>query len=258
MTPYYDEDGLTIYHGDCRDVLLGLSGISTTVTSPPYNTLGNRIPAVPTGGFGSQRLGGWVRNVRRDGYSDDMTEDAYQHWQIEVAGHIAAATKPGGSFFYNHKLRSRDSKTVHPLHITGQFKGWTLRQEIVWDRGGAIAFNARMFAPCDERIVWLVRDGASHVWNQEAAVFLSVWKMAPPVSVEGHSCPYPITIPNRCIVATTQPGDLVLDPFMGSGTTLRAAKDLGRRAIGIEIEERYCEIAAKRLGQGVLDFGAAS
>ena len=87
---------------------------------------------------------------------------------------------------------------------------------------------------------------------------MSVWKMRQEIGIDGHPCPYPIALPTRCISAVTDIGDIVLDPFAGSGTTLRAAKDLGRKAIGIEIDERYCEIAAKRLGQEVLDFGAAS
>lgn len=254
--PYYSEAGIQIFLGDCRDVLSGISdGVACTVTSPPYNTLGSRIPSKPTGGFGSQRLGGWVSNVRRDGYADDMDEPDYILWQTTIAGLIRSVSVPGASFFYNHKQRSRESAVVHPLHITERFDGWNLRQEIVWDRGGAIAFNARMFAPCDERIVWLVRDDASHKWNQPSAVHLSIWRMAPPVDVSGHPCPYPIELPQRCIAATTDAGDVVLDPFSGAGTTLVAAKNLGRRAIGIEIEERYCEIAARRLDQGVLDFG---
>ena len=73
-----------------------------------------------------------------------------------------------------------------------------------------------------------------------------------------HPTQKPLRLIREIIETITQPGDLILDPFMGSGTTLRAAKDLGRKAIGIEVDERYCEIAAKRLGQEVLDFGGAA
>jgi len=73
-----------------------------------------------------------------------------------------------------------------------------------------------------------------------------------------HPCPKPLSLLRWLVEQGSDPESLVLDPFMGSGTTLRAAKDLGRKAIGIEIEERYCEIAAKRLGQEVLDFGGTA
>jgi DNA modification methylase len=254
MKPYYEDGAVTIYHGDCVDVLPQIASVATTVTSPPYNTLGSRIPAKPTGMHADS---GWMRAVRNQGYADDMGESEYTEWQVTVAAALRVATRPGGSFFYNHKVRFRDKIALHPYAVVSRFDGWYLRQELVWARPGAVAFNARMFAPSDERIYWCVRDDGDHVWNQEAASFLSVWHMRPPDDVEGHPCPYPDTLPKRCIIATTNPGDVVLDPFMGSGTTLRAAKDLGRRAIGIELDERYCEIAVARLGQEVLDLGVA-
>ena len=71
-----------------------------------------------------------------------------------------------------------------------------------------------------------------------------------------HPAPFPLKLATRAISSTS--AQLVVDPFAGSGTTLRAAKDLGRRSIGIELDERYCEIAAKRMGQEVLDFGGAA
>ena len=79
----------------------------------------------------------------------------------------------------------------------------------------------------------------------------NVWRIQP-VNGSDHPAPYPLTLAERCIRLSTWPGEIVFDPFMGSGTTLRAAKDLGRRAVGFELSEAYCEIAAKRLAQEVL------
>lgn len=73
---------------------------------------------------------------------------------------------------------------------------------------------------------------------------------------KGHPCPKPLSLLKWLVESATEPDEIVLDPFMGSGTTLLAAKNLGRRGVGIEIEEKYCEIAAKRLSQEVLDFSA--
>lgn len=257
--PYYQDEHVTLYHGDCRDVLPMLRDVACVVTSPPYNTLGNRIPSTPTGGFGRARLGGWVKNVNQHGYADDMTEDEYGAWQRDVARLLADASRPGASFFYNHKVRYRDGVPVHPIDLIRRFPGWTLRQELIWSRPGAIAFNARMFAPSDERIYWLVRDRGHYHWNQPSAAQMTVWRIAPPMDPLGdaHPCPFPREIPQRGIEATTMPGDVVLDPFCGSGTTLDAARLTDRRAIGIEIEERFCDAAAKRFAQGVFNFEAS-
>ena len=250
MKPYYEDGAVTIYHGDCREILPTISGAACTVTSPPYNTLGPRIPAE-----GTHKMAGdaWLEKVNAVGYSDDMPEDEYAEWQLSIAALVAVSSAAGASFFYNHKVRYRGlGDLVHPLDLVRQFATWSLRQEIVWARDGGVAFNARMFCPSDERVYWMVKPGAPHKWNQSSASDFTVWKIRQEIGLDGHPCPYPVKLPMKCIMATTDPGDVVLDPFMGSGTTLRAAKDLGRKAIGIEMSERYCEIAAKRCAQEVL------
>lgn len=252
MKPYYQDEQVTVYLGDCREVLPELEGVATTVTSPPYNTLGSRIPQEGTHLMAGNQ---WLAKVNEQGYADDMDEDEYQADQSTIAGLIYDATVPGGSFFYNHKIRYRDSVAIHPVTFAASFRGWQLRQEVVWDRRSAMAFNARMFAPSDERVLWMVRPDAPHQWNQDSAGLLTVWTISPQ-KAEGldHPCPFPDALPSRCIGATTQEGDVVLDPFMGSGSTLMAARQLGRKGIGIEREERFCEMAVQRLSQGSL-FG---
>src|SRR5690606_17893770 len=143
--------------GDCREVLPTLIGVACFVTSPPYNQLGNRMPKKPSGMHAETK---WVDNTRDVGYADDMTEPAYLDWIESVAAAAAAACDNGASLFFNHKCRWRDTNLLHPIDIVRRFDGWKLRQEIIWCRAGSTTLNARMFAPNDERIYWLIRGGA--------------------------------------------------------------------------------------------------
>jgi DNA modification methylase len=125
--------------------------------------------------------------------------------------------------------------------------GARLRQEIIWRRAGSTTLNARMFAPNDERILWWVVGNGRWHWNQPASSWLSVWDIMQDSVPNGHPCPYPEEIPHRCVMGTTAPGDVVCDPFIGSGTTGIACIRTGRRFIGIEKEPKYFDIAVKRI-----------
>lgn len=209
------------------------------------------MPEKPSGMHAETR---WVDNTRDTGYADDMDEDEYRLFVQRVLVACAKCSTKTGSLFFNHKCRWRDRELLHPIDFVRGLRGWWLREELIWNRAGSTTLNARMFAPNDERIYWLVRDSSKWVWNQEAASFLSVWAIAQDRTANNHPCPYPLEIPKRCIAATTDASGLVLDPFCGSGTTVVAAKQLGRPAIGVDLEERYLEIAANRLRQEVLAF----
>jgi site-specific DNA-methyltransferase (adenine-specific) len=103
-------------------------------------------------------------------------------------------------------------------------------------------------------------DSRRREFDSRLELLSDVWTFKPPLGGDrlGHSTQKPLALMDHMVGTMTRRDDTVLDPFMGSGTTLRAAKDLGRKAIGIEMEERYCEIAAERMGQEVLDLGAAA
>jgi DNA modification methylase len=243
VTPYYDEDGITIYHGDCLDVLPELPVADIVITSPPYN-----LGVSSGGGFARQgkEAGRWSGGPLADGYSghDDAMEPAeYREWQAACL--TAAWARVSGAIFYNHKPRIQSGQVQLPTEWN---PGLPLRQIIVWDRGSGMNFQRTHFVPMHEWILVYARE--SFRLAEGGNRFGDVWRFPPETKVREHPAPFPVGLPAR-IIEATQP-DLVIDPFVGSGTTLRAAADAGVRAIGIELSERYCEIAVQRLAQGVL------
>jgi len=241
VTPYYDHAGITIYHGDCRDILPTLDPVDLVLTSPPYNTL--PLSHNPSGLHGERRSGvnKWIAKAV-DGYSDYMPESEYQEWLVNILN--KCFDKCRGLVWVNHKIRYRNGVAIHPVRMLP----WVIYSEVIWDRQGSMALNCKRFAPSTEHLLGF---GTPHVWHDEGNKLMSVWRMGFDREANDHPCSFPIELALRPIASSSNAHDTILDPFMGSGTTLRAAKDLGRKAIGIEIEEKYCEIAARRLGQEV-------
>lgn len=243
MTPYYEDDSVTIYHGDCREIIPNLTGVELVVTSPPYNIArpnDTNAPAVTTTERKWQRL--------QNGYgvhADDMPHGEYVAWHKEVVGACWETLTESGAMFWNHKPRVGGPVVKLPLELIPD--DVFVRQIIIWDRGSGTNRTTSYFVPAHEWIMLL----AKPAFRLKPGKPDDVWRL-PPVADKYHPASFPIGIPERAINSTG--AQLVLDPFMGSGTTLRAAKDLGRKAIGIEIEERYCQVAVERLAQGVLSL----
>ncbi len=226
--------------GDALTILKSLPDnlIDVGVTSPPYNK-------------GENKKGWLVANVKYSGASDKLPEDIYQQQQIEVLNEIYRVTKPGGSFFYNHKIRWEKGNLLHPMDWIRKTK-WVIRQEIIWDRMIAANIRGWRFWQVEERIYWLYKPKGGHIIGEELkpkhALLTSIWRF-PPEKENPHPAPFPLALPVRCIysVMDNKKGGIILDPYCGSGTTLVAAKILGYDFIGIDISQDYCQFAKKRI-----------
>lgn len=253
-TPYYQDDHATIYHADCMDILPSLAGIDLVFTSPPYN-----LSTTTGGGFGhysptagmAERGGGskWDAALADgyDGHDDAMTVQEYERWQRSVVAALWGTLTDDGAIFYNHKPRVQAKELWMPTRLVD---GFPIRQIVIWARAGGMNFAPTHYVPTHEWIIVVAKDGW-RLTSRGASGIGDVWRV-PQETDNGHPAPFPIGLPARAI--ETSGPSIVLDPFMGSGTTLRAAKDAGCRSIGIEKSESYCEIAARRLGQEVLAF----
>jgi DNA modification methylase len=216
VTPYYEQDGVTIYHGDCGELLPAMPDCDLLLTDPPYGL-----------GEGQRKAASRYRahshwNSARDTKRYDSTEwdaSTVDFYLVELATALSKYQIVWGGNYY-------------PLPPS---RCW-----LVWDKE-----TSGDFADCE--LAWTNLNKAvrriRHLW--------SGYRQAVPED-RMHPTQKPEAVMRWAITQAPSNVLTVLDPFMGSGTTLVAAKRLGRKAIGIELEEKYCEIAAKRLAQGAL------
>lgn len=245
MTPYYDEDGITIYHGEAVQVIqtLDAGSVSVVLADPPYSS------------------GGMVRNDRNATTSakyqistakdhgvftgDNRDQRAWTSWMANWLWEAQRVTRPAGLCFLFTDWRQLPA-TTDAL----QWGGWIWRGLITWHKPGGRRLQNR-FASDAEYVVWGSNGPMPFDLDAPAGPSSVVAANAPNGSARQHIAEKPVQV-MRHLLGIDRTEGTVLDPFLGTGPTMRAAKDLGRNGIGIEIEERYCHIAAQRLGQGVL------
>lgn len=220
MTPYYDDGQCAIYHGDCREIDAWDIAGGFMITDPPY---GMAHRSGKQGAFGDCSIVG--------DESTNLRDEVLAAW----------APRPALVFGRWSVMKPIGTKTT-----------------LTWDKGDLIGMGdlALPWGPSTEEIYVL---GSGFVGKRGRSV-LRYQAIGPYQQARGerlHPTQKPLGL-LRDLVGKCAPLAPIVDPFMGSGTTLRAAKDLGRKSVGIEIDESYCEIAANRLAQGVLDFGGVA
>ena len=216
IKPYYEHAGITIYHGDCREILPELPDVDAIITDPPYGISWDGNAKRFTTGFNVKRTNHGA--VIGDSSPFDPTF-LLRFKKIVLWGYpYFAATLPIGKI-------------------------------LIWDKRFP---NGEAFL-ADAEIAWCkskYKKVGPHMGGYGSYIFSKTWQGFVRSEPVEHPTQKPVSLMEWCIGhADVLHGETILDPFMGSGTTLVAAKNLGRKAIGIEIEEKYCEIAVKRLAQ---------
>jgi len=225
MKPYYEHAGITIYHGDSRELLWSEHTVGALITDPPYG-------------------------VNFDyGNGQDDSVDGMRSLVAPILDKAEAIVEAGGyCVVWRSPKHWRQWSTWFPraerlialpkrfIQIYPNVPWWATDYALLWRIPGGETARYEDWMPKPNRD-WFITDAPNFGLGRGSIK---------------HPCPRPIDAAKYLVGCFSRPGTIVLDPFMGSGTTLRAAKDLGRRAIGIEIEEKYCELAARRCEQEVL------
>jgi len=253
VKPYYEHGGITIYHGDCRDILPVLDPVDMIFTDPPYghnnnngDLINNRENAL------GKKISHGSQNAARPIANDGPEANEIVRW------------------FFKEAARLLKSGCCCCCCCCGgggpdpQFARWSLwleevlefKQMVVWDKGPmGMGWHYRRSY---ETVLVAQKPGAACRWYDDSSKIeniirpgdYGIRKIIP--SADQHPTVKPEQLASHFIKLHSLPEHTVLDPFMGSGTTLVAAKNLRRKAIGVELDEKYCEMAVRRLSQEVL------
>jgi DNA modification methylase len=264
VTPFYDDGQVTLYCADFRGVDVAAGSVAAVVTSPPYNV-----------------------GLDYHATSDVLAWPEYWALAAEAAAVMAGMLAPGGRAWVNtavsvpadlHPLRGGKARVMLAHRWAGvvEAAGLALVDQVAWcsPRGAGTAWGSwespaapnlrgdweSILVACAggwERTPPMGCEGWRDTVGAWPSLCSTVWNVAP-ARRAGHPAPFPVELARRAIRLSTWPDEIVFDPFAGSGSTLLAARQLGRRAIGVERSERYCELAVSRLAQGGLDFRGAA
>lgn len=225
MTPYYSDDSVTIYLGDVLDVMPELGTVGAVITDPPYfQPATHYVPARGT------------KPLRSLGDASVLVL-AFKLWAAEIDKHL---TDTGSAYvFCDGQSYPIIFNTFYPL---GRVR------PLIWDK--ATSFNGYTWRHQHELIAWIERPDAVRVPTGDGDILR---ERGVAQAARLHPAEKPVPLLGRLVAKTK---GTILDPFVGSGSTLVAAREAGRKVIGIDIEERYCEIAARRCSQEVLGLAS--
>lgn len=274
--PYYSDDLVTLYHGDCREILPLVADVC--ITDPPYairwaadgcRACGNDDPhgrwavcldclesGEEPGHRKSEMLGfvspNWAEKATHSrGYADHDPE-AFADLLDEAWSKVRSSLPPGGMM-----AAFCGNRTFHEMATAADRAGFSMLDILAFVTDTGVAKSTTTLRPGHELAALMRLPGpVRHInpeWRATNVFMLNKARK----SESSHLTTKPLSWMHAVVGLVSEPGEMVLDPFAGSGTTLRAAKDLGRRAIGIEQDEGYCEVAANRLAQDTLFGGVA-
>jgi site-specific DNA-methyltransferase (adenine-specific) len=231
LSIYYQDDFVTLYHGDCFDVMAEMpdESIDCVITDPPYTDFVHKNSM-------SNRSGKPAKEIDFESFTDEKLYEAFLQMSRLTKSWVVS------TLAYEHAFKFE--------HTPPQ--GLVMKRIGVWVKNNPMPqLTADRPGQGWEPIAYLHKVNKPSTWNAGGSHGNYVSNLATPT---GHPTPKPIQMVSDFVERFTNAGDIILDPFAGGGTTLLAARNLGRKIIAVEYEEKYCELIAKRLSQQTFTF----